>query len=85
MASVSVDARDVINGSSAEVPDAKVLKMIKRAEVKTDPRSCIPTTVRLTDAPSMRKNLAQKSGTGSPDPLGSLVLDTFQVQCQIGG
>jgi len=34
LASVSVDdARDVINVSSAEVPDAKVLKMIKRAEV----------------------------------------------------
>jgi hypothetical protein len=31
---VSVDdVRDVINVSSAEVPDAKVLKMIKRAEV----------------------------------------------------
>ena len=27
------DVRDVINISSAEVPDAKVLKMIKRAEV----------------------------------------------------
>jgi len=41
LASVSVDyVRDVINVSSAEVPDAKVLKMIKRAEVtlelKTD-------------------------------------------------
>ena len=34
MASVSVDdVRDVVNVSSAEVPDAKVLKMIKRAEV----------------------------------------------------
>lgn len=34
MASVSVDdVRDVINISSAEVPDAKVSKMIKRAEV----------------------------------------------------
>jgi len=34
VASVSVDdVRDVINVSSAEVPDAKVLKMIKRAEV----------------------------------------------------
>ena len=34
MASVSADdVRDVINVSSAEVPDAKVLKMIKRAEV----------------------------------------------------
>jgi len=31
---VSVDdVRDVVNVSSAEVPDAKVLKMIKRAEV----------------------------------------------------
>lgn len=27
------DVRDVINVSSAEVPDAKALKMIKRAEV----------------------------------------------------
>jgi len=27
------DVRDVVNVSSAEVPDAKVLKMIKRAEV----------------------------------------------------
>ena len=27
------DIRDVINVSSAEVPDAKILKMIKRAEV----------------------------------------------------
>ena len=34
LASVSGDdVRDVINISSAEVPDAKVLKMIKRAEV----------------------------------------------------
>jgi len=34
LASISVDdVRDVINVSSAEVPDAKVLKMIKRAEV----------------------------------------------------
>jgi len=34
LASVSVDdVRDVINVSSAEVPDSKVLKMIKRAEV----------------------------------------------------
>jgi len=34
LASVSADdVRDVINVSSAEVPDAKVLKMVKRAEV----------------------------------------------------
>ena len=34
MASVSVDdVRGVINISSVEVPDAKVLKMVKRAEV----------------------------------------------------
>lgn len=34
MASVTVDdVRDVINVSSVEVPDAKVLKMLKRAEV----------------------------------------------------
>ena len=34
LTSVSVDdVRDVINVSSAEVPDAKVLKMVKRAEV----------------------------------------------------
>jgi hypothetical protein len=34
LASVFVDdVRDVVNVSSAEVPDAKVLKMIKRAEV----------------------------------------------------
>lgn len=34
MASVSVDdVRDVVNVSSTEVPDAKVLKIIKRAEV----------------------------------------------------
>jgi len=34
LATVSVDdVLDVINVSSAEVPDAKVLKMIKRAEV----------------------------------------------------
>jgi hypothetical protein len=34
LASVSADdVRDVINVSSAEVPDVKVLKMIKRAEV----------------------------------------------------
>ena len=34
MASVSADdVRDVINVSSAEVPDVKVLKMVKRAEV----------------------------------------------------
>lgn len=34
MASVSVDdVRDVINVNAADVPDVKVLKMIKRAEV----------------------------------------------------
>jgi transcriptional regulator NrdR family protein len=34
LASVSVDdVRDVIKVSSAEVPDAKVLKMVKRVEV----------------------------------------------------
>jgi len=34
LATVSVDdVRDVINVSSSEVPDAKVLKMVKRAEV----------------------------------------------------
>ena len=34
VASVSVDdVRDVVNVSSAEVPNVKVLKMIKRAEV----------------------------------------------------
>ena len=34
MANVSADdVRDVINVSSAEVPDVKVLKMVKRAEV----------------------------------------------------
>jgi hypothetical protein len=34
LASVSADdVRDVINISSAEVPDVKVLKMVKRAEV----------------------------------------------------
>ena len=34
MASVSVDdVRDVISVSVADVPDAKVLKMIKRAEI----------------------------------------------------
>jgi len=34
LATVSVDdVRDVVNISSAEVPDEKVLKMIKRAEV----------------------------------------------------
>jgi hypothetical protein len=34
LASVSVDdVRDVINVSTADVPDVKVLKMIKRAEV----------------------------------------------------
>jgi len=34
LASVSADdVRDVINVSSAEVPDVKVLKMLKRAEV----------------------------------------------------
>jgi len=34
LASVTVDdVRDVINVGSAEVPDAKILKMLKRAEV----------------------------------------------------
>jgi len=34
LASVTVDdVRDVVNISSAEVPDAKILKMLKRAEV----------------------------------------------------
>jgi len=37
VASVAVDdVRDVINVSSAEAPDAKVLKMIKRAEVSLE-------------------------------------------------
>jgi len=37
LASVSVDdVRDVINVSLAEVPDSKVLKMIKRAEVSLE-------------------------------------------------
>ena len=34
MVSVTVDdVRDVINVSAAEVPDSKILKMLKRAEV----------------------------------------------------
>jgi len=34
LASVTVDdVRDVININSADVPDAKILKMLKRAEV----------------------------------------------------
>jgi hypothetical protein len=34
LASVTVDdVRDVINISSADIPDAKILKMLKRAEV----------------------------------------------------
>ena len=34
LASVTVDdVRDVVNISSADVPDAKILKMLKRAEV----------------------------------------------------
>ena len=34
MASVTVDdVRDTINVSAADIPDSKVLKMIKRAEV----------------------------------------------------
>jgi hypothetical protein len=34
LASVTVDdVRDVINISSADVPDTKILKMLKRAEV----------------------------------------------------
>jgi len=38
LASVSADdVRDMINVSSAEVPDAKVLKTIKRAEVTFEP------------------------------------------------
>jgi len=41
LASVSADdVRDVINVSSAEVPDAKVLKMVKRAEVTRQEGSC---------------------------------------------
>ena len=37
MASASVDdVRDVIRVSSAEIPDAKVTKMLKRAEVTLD-------------------------------------------------
>jgi len=52
VASVSVDdVRDVINVSSTEVPDAKVLKMIKRAEV----------TLELETECSTQK---QKSGMG---------------------
>jgi hypothetical protein len=48
LASVSVDdVRDVVNVSSAEVPDVKVLKMVKRAEVtlelETRWLSLIPT------------------------------------------
>lgn len=34
MANVTIDdVRDVINTSSADVPDTKILKMLKRAEV----------------------------------------------------
>jgi len=41
VASVSADdVRDVINVSPAEVPDAKVLKMIKRAEVTLELETC---------------------------------------------
>jgi hypothetical protein len=41
LASVSAhDVRDVINVSSAEVPDAKVLKIIKRAEAPRTGESC---------------------------------------------
>jgi len=41
LATVSADdIRDVINVSSAEVPDAKVLKMIKRAEVALELETC---------------------------------------------
>jgi len=41
LASVSADdVRDVINVSSAEVPDAKVLKMIKRAQVTLELETC---------------------------------------------
>jgi len=40
VASVSVDdIRDVVNVGSAEVPDAKVLKMIKRAKVTLEPET----------------------------------------------
>jgi len=40
LASVAVDdVRDVVNVSSAEVADAKALKMIKRAEVTPEPET----------------------------------------------
>ena len=43
MASVSVDdVRDVINVSSAEVPDTKVLKMVKRAKGAPALEFCSP-------------------------------------------
>lgn len=41
MANVSVDdVRDVINVSAADVPDAKIVKMIKRAEVTLELELC---------------------------------------------
>jgi len=41
LASVGVDdVRDMVNVSSAEVPDAKVLKMIKHAEVTLELETC---------------------------------------------
>ena len=41
MASVTVDdVRDVINVGSAEIPDSKISKMIKRAEVTLELETC---------------------------------------------
>jgi len=51
LASVGVDdVRDVINVSSAEVPDAKVLKMIKRTVVTLELE-----TEKETDQPLRKK------------------------------
>jgi len=63
---VSVDdVRDVINVSSAEVPDAKVLKMIKRAEVTLELETGKEIAFIMNYAPYIYVIL----GSG-PNPLG---------------
>ena len=48
MASVSADdVRDVINVSSAEVPDAKVLKIVKHAKVMLELEAGVVFSIQI--------------------------------------
>jgi ribosome-binding factor A len=54
LASAAVnDVRDVININSADVPDAKITKMLKRAEVTLELELGKKSTIKT--APTLRK------------------------------